>query len=108
MNNRKFNIGEKVYCTESGVIGIAIKFYTPTSCAEQTMVKTDDGRKYHTPTSCWEAYKYGLIPSMTIMDECFFGINRTSVANIALNINSYIKDDEQHIKSRYIYKVNTK
>lgn len=51
--NRKIGLGDLVICEESGVVGKAIKFYTPTSCAEQTMVVTDDGRKYHAPTSAW-------------------------------------------------------
>lgn len=51
--NRKFELGDLVICETSGVIGKAIKFYIPTACAEQTMVLTDDGRKYHAPTSEW-------------------------------------------------------
>lgn len=35
---RRFNIGDKIRCTESGVRGICVKFYTPTACEEQTMV----------------------------------------------------------------------
>ncbi len=44
---RGFDIGDRVICTESGVMGKAIKFYYPTTCAEQTMILCDDGRKYH-------------------------------------------------------------
>lgn len=47
---RGFDIGDRVICTESGVIGKAIKFYYPTTCAEQTMILCDDGRKYHAPS----------------------------------------------------------
>lgn len=36
-------IGEKVICFESGVVGIVVKKYYPTSCEEQTMIETDDG-----------------------------------------------------------------
>ena len=47
---RGFDISDRVICTESGVIGKAIKFYYPTTCAEQTMILCDDGRKYHAPS----------------------------------------------------------
>jgi len=50
---REFKLGDRIVCIESGVQGIAIKFYYPTSCEEQTMVKTDDGRQYHAPTRLW-------------------------------------------------------
>ena len=48
---RGFDIGDRVICTESGVIGKAIKFYYPTACAEQTMIVCDDRRKYHAPSA---------------------------------------------------------
>lgn len=51
--NRRFNIGDRIICTESGVIGKCIKFYVPTACEEQTMVITVDDRKYHAPTRMW-------------------------------------------------------
>ena len=54
---RRFDIGDYVICTESGVFGKVIKFYIPTSCAEQTMVLTKDGFKYHAPTTTWKKYK---------------------------------------------------
>ena len=47
---RRFDIGDKIRCYESGVRGICVKFYTPTACEEQTMVETADGRFYHAPT----------------------------------------------------------
>ena len=47
---RGFDIGNRVICIESGVIGKAIKFYYPTTCAEQTMILCDNGRKYHAPS----------------------------------------------------------
>lgn len=50
---REFNIGDRILCTVSGVVGKCIGFYTPTACEEQTMVLTDDGRRYHAPTSTW-------------------------------------------------------
>lgn len=50
---REFNIGDRILCTVSGVVGKCISFYTPTACEEQTMVLTDDGRRYHAPTSTW-------------------------------------------------------
>ena len=50
---RSFGIGDKVICADSGVVGIVIKFYYPTGCEEQTMVETEDGRRYHAPTRTW-------------------------------------------------------
>lgn len=51
---RRFDIGDKIRCYESGARGICVKFYTPTACEEQTMVETADGRFYHAPTRTWE------------------------------------------------------
>lgn len=53
----RLKIGDEVICRESGVIGKIIKFYIPTSCAEQTMIQTLDGRKYHAPTSTFVRIK---------------------------------------------------
>ena len=50
---REFGIGDLVVCRTSGVTGRVIRFYRPTACQEQTMVITDDRRKYHVPTSGW-------------------------------------------------------
>lgn len=44
-------IGDYVCCVTSGVIGVVIKKYYPTACAEQTMIKCADGRLYHAPTA---------------------------------------------------------
>ena len=49
------NIGDKVICGVSGVVGIVKKFYHPTSLEEQTMILCPDGRRYHAPTR--EFYK---------------------------------------------------
>ena len=57
ISRRTFYIGDKVICVSSGVIGVVEKFYTPTTCAEQTMVITQDGRKYHAPTREWRKIK---------------------------------------------------
>lgn len=38
--SRRFDIGDRIICTESGVSGICEKFYYPTACEEQTMVET--------------------------------------------------------------------
>lgn len=54
---RDFDIGDRVVCVLSGVVGEVIRFYFPTACPEQTMVLTDDGRKYHAPTTEWKKYK---------------------------------------------------
>ena len=48
-----FEIGDRVINKWSGVKGNIIKIYKPTACEEQTMVITDDGRKYHAPTKEW-------------------------------------------------------
>lgn len=61
--------GDWVICTESGVVGRIINFYTPTSCEEQIMVKTRDGRRYHAPTRLWKHYQFGFEASTVIMDE---------------------------------------
>lgn len=57
MIERKFDIGDRIVCTETGVTGRCIKFYYPTACEEQTMVITDDGRRYHAPTRLWALEK---------------------------------------------------
>lgn len=46
----EIKMGDKVIC-DTGVTGTVIKQYYPTACAQQTMILTDDGRKYHAPTS---------------------------------------------------------
>lgn len=48
-----FEIGDRVINKWSGVKGNIIKIYKPTACEEQTMVITNDGRKYHAPTREW-------------------------------------------------------
>jgi hypothetical protein len=53
---RKFDIGDRVICLQSGVVGKVFGFYTPTACAEQTKVLTDDERIYHAPTNEWIKY----------------------------------------------------
>lgn len=79
---RKINIGEKAICSESGVVGKVIKFYYPTACEEQTMVETDDGRKYHAPTRTWYPYVDGLSPRMTIIDDVVSGIEQAFISNL--------------------------
>ena len=44
------HIGDRVVCT-TGVKGLVVKQYFPTACAQQTMIRTDDGRLYHAPTA---------------------------------------------------------
>lgn len=46
-------IGDKVIDITSGVSGIVIKQYYPTSCEQQTMIECIDGRHYHAPTRCF-------------------------------------------------------
>jgi hypothetical protein len=57
---RRIHKDDRVICSESGVIGTVVGFYVPTSCEEQTMVITEDGRRYHAPTRTWSLYKDGL------------------------------------------------
>lgn len=64
-----FFIGERVICSESGVIGDIIKIYTPTASEEQIMVKTLDKRNDHAPTRCWKPYQFGFSASQVIIDE---------------------------------------
>ncbi len=45
--------GDKVICCISGVVGIVVKQYYPTACAQQTMIRTSDGRLYHAPTDTY-------------------------------------------------------
>lgn len=51
--DRKFEVGDRIMCVTTGVVGLCLDFYTPTGCEEQTMVLTDDARRYHAPTSEW-------------------------------------------------------
>jgi hypothetical protein len=53
MKNRSFNIGDRVICIDTYIVGKVIKFYYPTASEEQTMVETSDGRQYHAPTRNW-------------------------------------------------------
>lgn len=46
-------IGDKVFCTLTGVKGTIVKMYTPTASAPQIMVKTNDGRLYHASYDAW-------------------------------------------------------
>lgn len=51
--SRGFDIGDRIICTTTGVVGICTKIYVPTACGEQAMVRTDDGRMYHAPSLTW-------------------------------------------------------
>jgi hypothetical protein len=94
---RAFDIGDKVICNRSCVVGRVIRFYKPTACEEQTLVYLEDGRRYHAPTSEWVKYKDGLKPSLMICDEVAFSgcnSNSTQAVKNALNakygINMYV------------------
>lgn len=69
MQKRTINIGYKVICSESGVVGTVIRFYHPTSCEEQTLVETENGKRYHAPTRTWSVYTDGYRPTTIIIDE---------------------------------------
>ena len=74
---RKFEIGSKVYHSEMNITGVILRFYTPTSCAEQTVIRTSDGRRFHAPTSEFDSYKQGLRSTMSIIDT-YVGIDMAS------------------------------
>jgi hypothetical protein len=85
---RKIKEGQKVICSESGVIGVVLKFYCPTACEEQTMVQTEDGREYHAPTRTWIPYTDGLNPKEIYCDElCHIGIDMGNGADMSARIN---------------------
>lgn len=50
-------IGDRVISYPEGIKGVVIKQYFPTSCGQQTMIRTDDGRLYHAPTDCFVKLK---------------------------------------------------
>ena len=54
--NEEITIGDRVVC-DTGVIGIVIKKYYPTTCEQQMMIQCDDGRKYHAPTRMFRRMK---------------------------------------------------
>lgn len=53
------NIGDEVICNLTGIVGTIVKFYTPTACEEQTMVRTKEGLLYHAPRRTWVKVKEG-------------------------------------------------
>lgn len=53
MGKRNFELGDTIICESTNVVGKTIRFYKPTACEEQVMVRTEDGRKYHAPTRMW-------------------------------------------------------
>lgn len=50
---KEIKVGDRVEKLPEGIKGVVIKQYYPTACAEQTMIRTDDGRLYHAPTECF-------------------------------------------------------
>lgn len=62
-------IGQRVICTESGIIGDIVKIYKPTGAEEQIMVNVADGRKYHAPARTWESYQFGTSVTQICVDE---------------------------------------
>lgn len=45
-----YDIGDRVVDIYNGIIGTVKKFYYPTACAQQTLIRCDDGREYHAPS----------------------------------------------------------
>lgn len=74
-------LGDWVICTESGVVGQIINFYTPTACEEQIMVKTRDGIRYHAPKRLWKHYLFGTTATQVITDELAFMATESSLLN---------------------------
>lgn len=46
----EIKVGDRVICV-TGIKGIVVQQYLPTASAQQTMIRTDDGRLYHAPTT---------------------------------------------------------
>lgn len=85
---RDFEIGDRIICNESGVIGKAIKFYTPTSCSEQTMVLCDDGRKYHAPTNTWsKTTKVGNVTIKLPLIDIYNNIQKDIYRSLGVSSN---------------------
>lgn len=97
---RKFNIGDRIICSESGVIGNAIKFYIPTACEEQTMVNTDDGRKYHAPTRLWVLCGQGYeAVTKAIIESCDNICTKADQeSSIVVSADILVKHDYRDIK----------
>lgn len=96
---RDFGIGDTVLCTESGVVGVVLRFYYPTSCEEQTKVLTGDGRKYHAPTYTW--VKYDVEPLCgTIRDQAYS--TRNTGDNSVIHIPSGPKIDVNMDAARFV------
>jgi len=71
-NKNTLRLGDWVICEDSGVVGRIINFYTPTSCEEQIMVKTCNGRRYHAPKRLWKHYQFGTTATQVFTDELAF------------------------------------
>ncbi len=48
----KIKVGDMVICVAypGNPCGIVVKQYYPTCCAQQTMIRCNDGRMFHAPT----------------------------------------------------------
>lgn len=48
----EIKVGDTVMCITypSNPCGIVVKQYYPTCCAQQTMIRCNDGRMFHAPT----------------------------------------------------------
>lgn len=93
---RGFNIGDRVICTVSGVSGIVEQFYVPTACEEQTMVLTNDGRRYHAPTRQWMRYGEQCREEISCagsVSATFPAIREAMQVNIAGKTISIFKDE---------------
>lgn len=49
----EIKVGDIVMCVtyRGNPCGIVVKQYYPTSCAQQTMIRCNDGRLFHAPTN---------------------------------------------------------
>lgn len=93
---RRINIGDRVMCIDSGVVGTVVRFYVPTACSEQTLVMTDDSRLYHAPTELWDHYILDKPVLGFVNDhrELAYMMNGDNIGpeKIAIEINPTIQD----------------
>lgn len=87
-----FNIGDIVWCIETGVRGEIIKLYRPTGAEEQVMIETDDNRgQYHAPKSLWRLYE----PESESLATC----NQANSSVLGIATNTY-----QDLHNNYVIK----
>lgn len=109
---RKIHIGQKVINSDTHLVGVVLRFYTPTSCREQTVVKTDDGREYHAPTIDWIPYQYGNSEKIIRVDELpTIPLNNAFTTLVVPNRDSYLGNytvcPKEVLQKAYVDKVGS-